>query len=77
MTVHALCGVPRLVVKVSAADADPPDGTFRLDGLTPQLGHEAQSGGGEVVSWTVPLKLLTLATVIVEAAVCPGLSVWF
>ncbi len=57
--------------------AVPPGERSTLDGLMPQLGHEAQSGGGDVVSLTVPLKLLMLVSVVWDLPVLPAMTVWF
>jgi len=56
--------------------AVPPGGRSTPDGLIPQLGHEAQSGGGDVVSLTVPLKLLMLVSTIWDLPVDPATTVW-
>jgi len=56
--------------------AVPPGGRSTLDGLMPQSGHETQSGGGDVVSLTVPLKLLMLVSVIWDLPVVPAMTVW-
>ncbi len=56
--------------------AVPPGGRSTLDGLTPQLGHETQSGAGDVVSLTVPLKLLMLVSTIWDLPVLPAMTVW-
>ena len=56
--------------------AVPPGGRSTLDGLMPQLGHETQSGAGDVVSLTVPLKLLMLVSVISDLPVLPAITVW-
>ena len=56
--------------------AVPPGERSTLDGLMPQLGHETQSGAGDVVSLTVPLKLLMLVRVIWDLPVEPATTVW-
>jgi len=56
--------------------AVPPGGRSTLDGLMPQLGHETQSGGGDVMSLTVPLKLLMLVSTIWDLPVDPATTVW-
>ena len=56
--------------------AVPPGGRSTLDGLMLQLGHETQSGAGDVVSLTVPLKLLMLVRVIWDLPVEPATTVW-
>ena len=56
--------------------AVPPGGRSTLDGLMPQLGHETQSGGGDVMSLTVPLKLLVLVSTIWDLPVDPATTVW-
>ena len=56
--------------------AVPPGGRSTLDGLTPQFGHETQSGAGDVVSLTVPLKLLMLVSMIWDLPVLPATTVW-
>ena len=42
-----------------------------------QPGHEMQSGAGDVVSLTVPLKLLMLDSMIRDLPVEPATTVWF
>jgi hypothetical protein len=56
--------------------AVPPGGRSTLDGLIPQFGHETQSGAGDVVSLTVPLKPLMLVSVIWDLPVVPAMTVW-
>ena len=56
--------------------AVPPGERSTLDGLIPQLGHETQSGAGDVVSLTVPLKLLMLVSTIWDLPVDPATTVW-
>ena len=56
--------------------AVPPGERSTLDGLTPQFGHETQSGAGDVVSLTVPLKLLMLVSAIWDLPVLPAMTVW-
>jgi len=63
-----------VVEKVRVDEAVPPGGSMTLDGLTPQPGHEAQRGGAEVESVTVPLKPFTLVREIVEVAEEPAIT---
>ena len=56
--------------------AVPPGGRSTLDGLMPQFGHETQSGAGDVVSVTIPLKLLMLVSVIWDLPLVPAMTVW-
>ena len=60
----------------SVALAVPPDGSTTLVGVTPQLGHDAHSGGGEVESAIVPLNPFTLVTRIVDVAFAPAGTFW-
>jgi len=62
-------------VRIEAAV--PPGGRSTLDGLMLQPGHETQTGAGDVVSLTVPLKLLMLVSVIWDLPVEPATTVWF
>src|SRR3989442_13978510 len=71
-----LVGGGPVVGKVRVAVAVPPGERSTLDGLMPQFGHETQSGAGEVVRLTVPLKLLRLVSAVCDLAVVPGMTVW-
>src|SRR3989442_7074727 len=74
-TTQLVGGVP-VVVKARIEVAVPPGERSTLDGLTPQFGHETQSGAGDVVSLTVPLKLLMLVSMIWDLGALPATTVW-
>ncbi len=68
VTGQLFSGEPRVVENERVAVPVPPGPMLTLDGLTPQPGQDAQSGGAELARLTVPLKLLRLVREIVELA---------
>ena len=62
-----------VVWKVRFAAAAPPETRLTLVGAIDQVGQPGQTGGGEVLKFTVPLKplrLFTLTLVNVEDPAC-------
>ena len=69
-------GEPSTVKNTRVALALPPDESTTWVGVTPQFGHDAQSGGGEVERLIVPLNPFTLDSRIVEVALKPAGTFW-
>jgi hypothetical protein len=66
-------GVFEVVWKVKFAAAAPPEIRLTLVGATDQVGQPGQTGGGDALRLTVPLKplrLFTLMLVKVEDPAC-------
>lgn len=72
--------MPEVVENMTTALAAPPETKLTLAGFIPQVGQLAQSGGGDVLRLTVPLKPFRLFTEIVLDVEDPAVTVcgfWF